>query len=448
MTRRSLGLFTLIAALLITGLLATASPFGATAQTAAVDSTTLFRAALDQGALPAAPSFIRLLRINMEPGAVSPLHTHPGPELWRIESGTVTVFVQGPTLLAKAGKPDAFANSPQNAEFELGKGDQIVFLPGTAMTFTNKSTAAVRILASVILPAGHQHPAGITYVGGQPGSDAFKGISSDILGDGVASALPIGKSVFTIERLKLGKGQALPETVGPTLYSVAKGGLAFTVTSGNVQVSRTAKPGPQPDAAPNTPFTLARNDGFFFPDGASAGPRAETLADVQLLRLTIVPDGAAAAATPAAAASPVAASAPPAVIAITGPEGAAETPAATAEATQSAPATQSAATTTVEPTGVATTAPTEPTTGAETPTAPAAKFEQGATVYVLETDVRLRDAPSTDSNILTGLTQGQALIITGPAVVTSTATFYPVQDATDATFTGYVAEQFLSLTPP
>src|SRR5215210_5861768 len=62
----------------------------------------LFDMTLDQGTLPVGQAYIRLLRINLDPQGVSPLHTHPGPELWRVETGTITLFVQGPTKLARA----------------------------------------------------------------------------------------------------------------------------------------------------------------------------------------------------------------------------------------------------------------------------------------------------------------------------------------------------------
>jgi hypothetical protein len=71
----------------------------------------------------------------------------------------------------------------------------------------------------------------------------------------------------------------------------------------------------------------------------------------------------------------------------------------------------------------------------------------GQTVYVTDTDVRLRDAPTTNSNILTGLTLGQELVITGESVQADDITWWPVSSPDGASYVGWVAEQFLSSNP-
>ena len=73
-------------------------------------------ATLEAGEYPVAPAFVRLLRITLEPGSSSPLHTHPGPEIALIERGTVTVEVGGPAELAVAGEaPEAGTQPPANS---------------------------------------------------------------------------------------------------------------------------------------------------------------------------------------------------------------------------------------------------------------------------------------------------------------------------------------------
>src|SRR5206468_1313944 len=119
-------------------------------------------------------------------GANSPLHTHPGPELWYVDTGTVTVFVQGPAQYYPGGDPSKEQAAPQAKEFEAKKGDSIAFLPGTAMTFTNNTKSKIKILAVVILPTGNQAPPGIQYVGQAPTDSSFAGIKSDFMGDGKA----------------------------------------------------------------------------------------------------------------------------------------------------------------------------------------------------------------------------------------------------------------------
>lgn len=383
----------------------------------------LFQMTLDEGSLPVSPAFVRLLRITMEAGSNTPLHTHPGPELWRIESGTVTLFIQGPSLLARAADPSKVEQAPQNSEIELNKGDQIGMLPGTAMTFSNKASDQTKILVAVVLPAGNQRPPGITYLGTQPNEDAFKGITSDILGDGVATTLPGGQAQLTIERLKVSSGQPIPSEPGPVLLSVAKGALEFTVVKGSAQVSRTAEPGPQPDAAAGTTFSIGKGDAIFFPAGMVEAARTSAMADVTFYKMTISGSDAGG----SDGATPVAGE--PGEIQITGPAA----PAATATPV----ATKAPATT---PTAAPSPSPTA-TTGAS-------GIEPGATVYINDDDVRLRSAATTDSDIVTGLTRGEEMVVTGPSEQGNDITWWPVQDVTDPTIAGYVAEQFLSTEPP
>src|SRR3954452_19457474 len=93
------------------------------------EPTSLFQVTLDDAQLPPAPVFVRLLRITMDPGSSSPNHTHPGPELWLIESGDLTVQVDGPTIMLRAKAGSKSEAAPVKKEFTLSKGDQITFIP-------------------------------------------------------------------------------------------------------------------------------------------------------------------------------------------------------------------------------------------------------------------------------------------------------------------------------
>jgi quercetin dioxygenase-like cupin family protein len=382
---------------------------------ASPESEVALQVPLEQGVLPIAPAFVRLLRINLEPGAGSPLHTHPGPEIARIESGTLAVRVNGKALLWRAttdGTPAAEtagpAEAPTNEEFRMRRGDTLLYLPGTEMTFRNPGTRPTKILTVVVLPAGHQHPPGITYIGGQPTADAFKGVTPEILGDGIATTLPTGPALLTVERMKLGPGQAVPAFNGPVMISVSRGALDFTVVDGRVQVSRAANPGPQPEATPGTAFTLQQGDAAFFPLGMKEAPRSERDGEIVVLRLTIAPGEGEPTPTPAATGI--------GEIAISTPSAPAPT------ATSAPPATEEA----------------EPT-----PTEQAGKFQVGDTVAVTEDGVNLRSEPSTSADIVTVLTAGQTLTITGSSVTADGYTWWPVQEVGDPSLTGYVAEDFL-----
>jgi mannose-6-phosphate isomerase-like protein (cupin superfamily) len=406
--------------------------FGAaTLQTVPEGGNIQFQVELPEGALPIAPAFVRLLRITLEPGASSPLHTHPGPEFARVESGTLSVTVKGRALLSRAtadvATPAVVVDAPQDEEFRMRRGDMLTYLPQTQMTFRNAGERPVKVLAGVILPAGHQHPAGVTYIGGAPADDAFKGVTPEILGDGVATVLPTGPSIVTIDRIKLEPGEPIPAFDGPILLSVVSGILDFTVVGGRVQISRTANPGPQPDAAAGTSFSLSRGDAAFFPLGMQETPRSPQDGNLELFRMTIVP------ATPPA--TPVPTSEDVGVIAIATPSASAETPTATAEPPTPTP----------KPTRTPKPEPTATEQPAPTPTEQTGKFKEGDLVQVTDDGVRVRSAPSTEADVVTTLTAGDQLTITGPSERGGDYTWWPVRLVADETVTGYVAEDFLEL---
>lgn len=364
--------------------------------------------------LPPAPSFVRLLRINLEPGAQSPLHFHPGPEMGVVESGISSVLVEGPTDLLPAGRTKPIA-APEGEEFEMERGDQVLYPIGSPQSFVNnQDDANTVILTAVVLPAGSQAPPGLTWVGGTPGPNALAGLSSVILGDGVATQLPTGPSALSIERMILEPGESIPESTAPTLLSLEDGRFDFTTVSGETQVSRTATPGPQDPAALDEEFSMAPGDAAFFPNGNAEVERPESDGQVTLLRLTIVPvetadDGATPEASPVA--SPVAEGGELAVIEITEAE---------------------------EPTP----APTEePEDEAE---APAGELAVGVTVTVTEAEVRLRDAPTVNSNIISGLDQGAEFTITEGPIEADGFVWWGVQSTADPNVVGYIAADFIA----
>ena len=406
---------------LITGVASSAFRAGPATAQEGPEIDRLIQTTLADAELPPERVVVRLLYINMEPGSSNPRHTHPGPELWRVEDGTVTVELQGPGEIVRSGDREG---APTDREFTLTRGEQLTILPSTPMAFSNESDEPVRILAVVILPYGSQAPPGIDYMGVQPPADAYKGLEFPILGDGMLESVPSGNTIVTLERLRLQPGDPIPAEPDPNLLSVARGSLEFTVDGGAVQgPTRTASPGPvETLVEPGTAVSLAQYDAVFFPTGMNDAPRGADQAEITLYRVII--SGATPEATPTATEDV-------AQLSITGPIAeSTPTPEATAEATTDATAE-----------------PTEEATEESTPTAQASGFTVGQTVYVNETDVRLRDAPTVNSNILTGLTQGQELVITGESVQADDLTWWPVSSPDGASFIGWVAEQFLSATP-
>ena len=388
----------------------------------------LIDATLETGDYPVAPAFVRLLRITLEPESSSPLHTHPGPEIVVVESGTLTVQVGGAaefTLAGEqpdAGTPAAGELAPVDSEFEMTEGDQLVYLPQTSMTFRNAGSQPVTLLTVVLLPAGHQHPPGVTYINGQPASEAFAGVTPQILGDGVASSMPANGIRVIVDELNLDEGASIPAASHQTLLSLQQGGLDFTVIGGKVQVSRGATPGPQPDSPPDSETNLAVNDAIYVPLGMKEAERPETDGPLAFLRLTIE------AANPENEPTPSGEGV--GEIQVTGtevtPEPESETPAAGAT-----PSAEPVSTAESDATPAATATPTGP--------------QEGDSVSVNSDGVNMRACASTDCEIVTQVFFGQTVTILGPSEDDGTYLWWPVSLDEDPSITGYIAQDFLDL---
>ncbi len=245
--------------------------------------TSLFSYNLD--AFPTSPVSVRLLRITLEPGASSPMHTHPGPEFDLVESGTLTVSSTGEADVVRGGGEPA---TGELADEALGAGDLVIFPAGVGMNLVNTSQEPVVILSAVFHPVSEEIPS-TQYTDGDPTADAFEGVSFVVLGDGIVQSFPEGAATISLENIEAPAGAEVPASLGSSLYSLVEGEFAFSVQGGEVQVSRTDSPGLRPNAAPQQEFTLATGDAAFFPNGLVAAPRTDQDTDLSLLRLTAEP---------------------------------------------------------------------------------------------------------------------------------------------------------------
>ncbi len=368
----------------------------------------LLRTTLDDG-LPAAPSLVRLLRITLAPGARVPTHSHPGTEINLVESGTLTVEVDGEAILTRASATADAESTPATADqaFDLSAGDSIIFPRETSFSFRNAGDVPVVLLSTVVLAGGDPRPPGLIWRDGTPAPDALEGVAFQVLGDGAAPTMPSGPVTVTLERVELDAGESIPASTSPVMLSLVNGGFEFVIRNGSVQVSRTAAPGPQTDAATGVEYRLQPGDAIYAPAGLPETPRPQSAGPLVLLRLSL----SGADMPPATPASGV----EPGTIEVL-PGNAAVTATATASAAEDA------------------TAPPE-----------SAAFAEGTTVLVNESGVRLRAEPSTDAEIVTDLDEGTLLRITGPAETGDDFVWYPVQGENDPDLTGYVAEDFLEI---
>ena len=385
--------------------------------------------------MPLAPSFIRLIRITMAPGSSIPMRSHPGPKIDRVESGTLTATVRDADNLASVTVGGADESGVTGGEDVKLNADDVIVLPAdTFYAFRNDGDEPVVLLSTIMLPAGHQRPPGITYADGEPPSDAYDGVTNQILGDGVATTLPTAPGRLVIDEVTVTPDQPLAATTDVTLLSNTGNGVAMTVDGGRVQVSRTVAPGPQRDSAVDAAYTLIAGDGIFFPEGhdAIAVPEGE----LAFIRITLTggpsvdsgastgADGTPAAGTPAAVetttgdATPAAAGAPSAgtgAITISsvgsGPTDTSATPLPASSRPPRPSPTDAPAT---EPTEAATEAPSEapletPSDAGE-PTAQPTEasgsagnggaFPIGSTVATTDSGVNVRVDPAADAEVV------------------------------------------------
>ena len=395
-----------------------ATPIPATGDAPAPLSESLLAATLQE--LPRPPSFIRMVRIVLQPGASVPVHTHPGPEFGVIEAGTLTVETRGQAVIAQMGpdgKPLPARVTPSDETFPMVVDDQIVYPQSVPFGFINNSREPVQLLAAVILPAGSQRPPGAQWVDGTPGPNAFQGVTSQILGDAIANGWPTGTLAVTIDRLALAPGEAIPARGGPVMLSIERGAFAFQLSAGpSPQVSRGGVLADQ-NATPGAAYLLNPGDSVFFPGGMAQVPRQQSDGVLVLLRMSVTGTGTAPATPPAAT-----------------------TPTAATTAAPAAPQTATAAAT-APPQSAETPAPTAPAN--QTPAADQPRFAPGSAATVAEDGVRLRDAPTTEGGVVAELEQGRELTITGAPVEGDGITWYPVQAVDDPAVAGFVTDEFL-----
>ena len=451
---------------------------------APVESTVLMQAAFDE--FVPAPLTVRMLRITLAPGASVPMHTHPGPEFDRIESGTLTVRAEGEATVTRASGDTETVGGDGTT---LSPGDWILYPPEVGMAFQNQGDEDVVILSAVLLPVGADFPETITYTEGEPTSADFEGVSFTVLGDGLVQELPAGPATVTIESLVVPPGTDLPAAEGVAMYSHVNGNFSFVVDSGAVQVSRSELQSLQPNAIPGEEFSLEAGDAAFFPAGVTPTSRSGEAEPLEILRLTLVPETAlegepatltwtageevagdatggaeapgseATGAIAAISSDGVNLRAEPTISAdvvdqlstgveveiIGGPQEADGYTWYQVRVTAEGGAEGWVAADFLEGDFAASETPAageEPAEG--TPAAQPAPFATGDTVVTTDENVRLRADASAGAEIINAYPTGTAFVVTGEPQEADGYTWYPVALADDESITGWIASDFLA----
>ena len=381
---------------------------------------TLFRVDLADSEYPVDPAYLRLVRIELDGGASNWIHTHPGPEFGFVEAGAITAEVNGPARIYIAtdsqDDPPTASDAPANEEFELTEQDLIVYLANTPMAFRNAGSDQASLLAITLVPYGSQRPPNTTYLNGQPTAGAFDGITPTVLGDGIMTVLPRDGVTVVLERLWLNPGDPIPATEYPTLLSLESGALDYEVVSGNVQPHRSATPGAQPPAAPETQISLSQYDATAFPAGMNEVDRSSQEGELVLLRLTLESSSSEASPTPMF----------DGVATIQILDGVAEEPPG-AESPAASP--QAGGTPGAAP----------------TPEDQAPSLGEGALVESNSEGVNVRTGAGTSFEVSTQVFTGQQMRITGESEEADGFIWWPVELVEDPSVTGFIADDFIDL---
>lgn len=251
--------------------------------------TNLITAEVDQ--LPPAPFTVRLLRITLQPGAITPMHTHHGPEIDLVETGEVTIRSLGDAPVVRA---DGTNEVSTGTEMALTAGDFIHFPAEIGMFFENTGDEAATMLSAVVIPVGPDYVnERITWIDGEPNLD---GVSYQKFGDGLVQEMPQSPANWTLNRVELPAGVEMPALSGVSMITPITGNLSFSIDAGQVQVTRADSNMLQPNAVLGTSVSLGDADAAFFPNGMTATSREGEAQPLTLYMMDIVPTEASAAA--------------------------------------------------------------------------------------------------------------------------------------------------------
>lgn len=252
-----------------------------TSQTATISN--LMRADIEQ--LPPAPFTVRLLRITLQPDAITPMHSHHGPEIDLIESGEVTIRSQGDAPVTRAdGKEEVSTGT----SLLLKPGDSVHFPAEIGMFFENTGSEPAVMLSAVVIPVGPDYVnERITWLEGEPSLD---GVSYQKLGDGLVQELEQQAASWTVDTVTLPSAVEMPALKGVSMITPVSGNLSFKIEAGQVQVTRAESNMLQPNAVLGTSFSLGDGDAAFFPNGVEATARNDEADELVLLSMDIVPE--------------------------------------------------------------------------------------------------------------------------------------------------------------
>lgn len=206
-------------------------------------------------ALPPAPLFLGLAQVVVPPGVRTEAAGSVGPRLLAVESGLLTVAAEGPGAAVRAAGGGGWGGPEPvvaGAGIVLGPGDRLVLESGAVREVRNDGARSAVYLDAALMPAGDA-----------PGDAAFTtegGVSFQLLAGDVLADVPPAPVAFSLSRLRLPPGGALPPDarLGPAIAYVEAGLLEVVATAGAASFSRAASPAPLSAAGPMRPIVPGR----------------------------------------------------------------------------------------------------------------------------------------------------------------------------------------------
>ena len=270
---------------------ATSSP-ATDAAPRAMDTNTLV--ASPGAVLPPPPVVVDLARLTYAPGSGGSSRALPGQLLLAVESGTLTVHLDGAGQLLRQDQPAVRVQG----RLTLDAGDGLVLPAATAAAFRNEKSVPVVALgvglfpaavargpASVGLPQGHTAPA--RWV-----DEVSPGASARPLDGGWLVDSAGGPAAVELRRMSLPpQGEAEWSGDGAAVLAVEAGVLTLVVRQGLVWEQTPDRPDAW--AAPASETTLLTGDGALLQDRPQIGLRNDGSGPLLLLMLTVTPSSSA-----------------------------------------------------------------------------------------------------------------------------------------------------------
>lgn len=181
--------------------------------------------------VPHSPAYFGFAQMTFGAGENHALAVTPALQVYRVNSGTLTVQADQPLTLWRAanfGNREAAEVIPANTPVSLVAGDQVVVQVQTAVTLSTPD-GEVDMLTAIV---AHVRPgAGVqeTWTDGNPTSDPFAGLPRRVIGGGLGSTFPTGLANIKLDLSETAPGARFPRHThpGPELIVTESGVLTI-----------------------------------------------------------------------------------------------------------------------------------------------------------------------------------------------------------------------------